>query len=253
MAQDSFQKEVRSFSEEVKEKLCWYVYRLIDPRNGETFYVGKGRGNRVFEHARGVVGEMQEQGNDPKKQRISEIRASRLQVAHIIHRHGMPEEIALEVEAALIDAYPGLTNKVTGHGSGERGSRHAEEIISEHEAEIFEATESFILLSPGNLWGSDDPYRVVQGFWKTKKERAENYKLVLAQVGGLVKVAYRPEKWLDATRENFPDNRRMTKDNSERCGFKGQEAEPEVLDRYVGKRVPDKYLGSQNPVRYCDL
>ena len=34
----------------VASKLKTYVYRLIDPRNGETFYVGKGKGNRVFAH-----------------------------------------------------------------------------------------------------------------------------------------------------------------------------------------------------------
>ena len=44
------------FPEEFKEQLKWYVYRLIDPRNGETFYVGKGQGDRVFEHARGPGG-----------------------------------------------------------------------------------------------------------------------------------------------------------------------------------------------------
>ena len=55
-----------SFPEEVSEKLKWYVYRLIDPRNGETFYVGKGRGNRVFEHGRGGIGE-NENSRDPKK------------------------------------------------------------------------------------------------------------------------------------------------------------------------------------------
>ena len=32
-----------SFPAGVAEQLKWYVYRLIDPRNGETFYVGKGR------------------------------------------------------------------------------------------------------------------------------------------------------------------------------------------------------------------
>ena len=42
-----------SFPAGVAEQLKWYVYRLIDPRNGETFYVGKGRGNRIFAHARG--------------------------------------------------------------------------------------------------------------------------------------------------------------------------------------------------------
>ena len=44
---------IDSFPPGVAEQLKWYVYRLIDPRNGETFYVGKGRGNRIFAHARG--------------------------------------------------------------------------------------------------------------------------------------------------------------------------------------------------------
>ena len=32
------QQEIDSFSQEVVEKLKTYVYRLNDPRNGETFY-----------------------------------------------------------------------------------------------------------------------------------------------------------------------------------------------------------------------
>ena len=44
------------FSPEVSDKLEYYVYRLIDPRNGDTFYVGKGKGNRVFDHVKGEVG-----------------------------------------------------------------------------------------------------------------------------------------------------------------------------------------------------
>ena len=44
-----------SFPPEVVEKLKTYVYRLIDPRNGETFYVGKGQANRVFAHARADI------------------------------------------------------------------------------------------------------------------------------------------------------------------------------------------------------
>ena len=60
------------FSQAVSAKLKCYVYRLIDPRNGETFYVGKGKGDRVFRHARGALklnGE-QEDKLDAKMQRI---------------------------------------------------------------------------------------------------------------------------------------------------------------------------------------
>ena len=39
-----------AFPAEVIQRLGYYVYRLIDPRNGETFYIGKGQGNRVFHH-----------------------------------------------------------------------------------------------------------------------------------------------------------------------------------------------------------
>ena len=38
------------FTPDVIEQLNYYVYRLIDPRDGKTFYVGKGKGNRVFAH-----------------------------------------------------------------------------------------------------------------------------------------------------------------------------------------------------------
>ena len=98
-----------SFPPDVAAKLKTYVYRLLDPRNGETFYVGKGAGDRVFTHARGER-LLDEDDLDSKMKRIRQIRLAGFEVAHVIHRHGMDEATALEVEAALIDAYPGLTN-----------------------------------------------------------------------------------------------------------------------------------------------
>ncbi len=44
---------IDSFPSGVAAKLGWYVYRLIDPEDGETFYVGKGTGDRIFHHVRG--------------------------------------------------------------------------------------------------------------------------------------------------------------------------------------------------------
>ena len=121
------------FPEGVIEHLKWYVYRLIDPRNGDTFYVGKGQRNRVFEHAKGLEVVERDELLPAKLERIKGIRNAGLEVGHVIHRHGLStQELAYEVEAAVIDAYPGLTNQAGGHGSSEYGSRHVEEIINEY-------------------------------------------------------------------------------------------------------------------------
>ena len=45
-------EEIKEFSPEVCREIGYYVYRLVDPRNGQTFYVGKGKNNRVFAHAK---------------------------------------------------------------------------------------------------------------------------------------------------------------------------------------------------------
>jgi hypothetical protein len=126
--------QVESFSPDVSRKLGWYVYRLIDPRNGETFYVGKGKGNRVFSHIR-AAGGLEGDDLDNKIKRIRQIHNAGFEVAHVIHRHGMDEGTAFEVEAALIDAYPGLTNIAGGTGSNDFGAMHAKEIVGRYAAE----------------------------------------------------------------------------------------------------------------------
>ena len=110
------------FSEEISNKLKYYVYRLIDPRNGDTFYVGKGKGNRVFAHANAETGADADSDElSDKMQRIREIKNDGFDIAHIIHRHGIDEDTALAVEAALMETYPGILNIAGGHGSNEYG------------------------------------------------------------------------------------------------------------------------------------
>ena len=252
-----------SFPAGVADQLKWYVYRLIDPRNGETFYVGKGRRDRVFAHAKGdfrdttvsQVKEIEEteDASDLKIKRINEIRSTGLEVGHVIHRHGIEHEtVAYEIEAALIDAYPGLTNQIGGHGSGDFGSRHVEEIVQRYGTEPFEVRHSLILIYIGASYRNyrDNPYDAVRFAWKESHDRVSRYELVLGHANGLVVGAYRPKRWLRATQANFPGFGES--DLSNRWGFIGEQAEEEIWSYYLGKRIPEEYKGAQNPIRYCD-
>ena len=159
------------FTPDVAGKLGYYVYRLIDPRNGETFYVGKGKENRVFEHA---AGEQAEDSDVEKIERIRKIKVSRLKVGHIIHRHGMDEKTAFEVEAALIDAYAGLTNIANGHGSSEFGSMHYKEIIERYVAREMEFQHKILLISVNHSATERSLYEATRFSWRLDRKRASN-------------------------------------------------------------------------------
>ena len=116
--------DMNGFSPGVAEELGHYVYRLIDPRDGQTFYVGRGQKNRVFDHINNDL-KRDEGRNDLslKLETIRKIRRAGLRPTHIIHRHGMTRDAAIEVEAALIDMFPALTNIAPGQDSQQRGPR----------------------------------------------------------------------------------------------------------------------------------
>jgi uncharacterized protein len=242
-----------AFPLEVHSSLKWYVYRLIDPRNGNTFYVGKGQGNRVFEHARGelIDEDIDQNESGIMSQRsdiIQAIRRAGLAVLHVIHRHGLEtSEIAFQIEAALIDAYPGLTNAIGGHGSSVYGCRSVDQIASAYAAAPMVVGEPLILIFVGKaLDEGRDIYDSVRAVWRMSLKKAEKHKLVLAYDGVLVIGAYRPERWLEGTKANFPF---IPKDpTKKRIGFVGTHAN--VWDDYVGRRVPPRAKGAANPIRY---
>lgn len=231
----------------VAEKLAWYVYRLIDPRNGETFYVGKGRNDRIFQHAQGAVSD-QEDALSAKLGRIRSILASGLNVIYLVHHHGIEdEETAYRIETAVMDCFPGLTNIVGGHGGGQFGARHVEQIISEYAAVEFEPRERILAISIGQTHAERSIYDAVRGVWKLDVERARQQEIVLAVVGRVVRGVFRAQAWVPATIENFPH---LTEDLPGRVGFVGSPAEPTVVERYLNRLVPRAYQHGQNPVRF---
>jgi uncharacterized protein len=77
--------EENHFSQIVSVSLQCYVYRLIDPRSGVTFYVGRGQGNRVFSHAAGhEKPKTYEEAKSLKIDMIRAIKADGFRVIHVI-------------------------------------------------------------------------------------------------------------------------------------------------------------------------
>jgi hypothetical protein len=160
----------------------------------------------------------------------------------------MDDKTATQVEAALIDAYPGLTNIAGGTGSGDFGAMHASEIIARYCAEPAVFVHKAILISVNIAAKETSLYEAVRYAWKLKKSTAEQADVILATVRGEIVGAFVAHRWLEATAENFPG--RVTAPG--RYGFEGEEAPADVVARYVGKRVPDEYRkpGAANPIKY---
>jgi hypothetical protein len=236
------------FTPKVASSLGSYVYRLIDPRNGETFYVGRGKGNRVFQHVKGELGT----GADDltsKLKRIRAIRVSGFEVDHLIHRHGMDEATACEVEAALIDAYPETQNEISGVGSDQRGLMHAQQIIQRYEAREAIFRHKILMINVGrSVLDQQNIYEAVRYSWKIDPAKAWRADFVLAVQQGLIIGTFVAVEWLDSTSKNFPGRQGV----SGRWGFVGREAPEQIKKQYVGKRVPDRYRrqGAANPIRY---
>lgn len=238
-----------TFQPNVQESLRFYVYRLIDPRSGETFYVGKGRGNRVFQHAMDELGAKEEETD--KLNRIRTIRNSGLNVLHIIHRHGMDEKTAFEVEAALIDAYPGLTNILGGVDNGDRGVMHTDQIIRLYTAEEADLSNHKALLIKLNANALEQNlYEATRFAWKIDTKKAKKAEIVLAVIGGIVRDVFIPHKWLEANQTNFPG--RLEYPVKTRYGFTGKQADDRIRKQYIGKSIPQCYRkrGAASPVRY---
>lgn len=128
-------KHINQFSESTLAQLekdqqhVFYVYCLMDPRNDECFYVGKGKGNRIFKHKQDAQKQLlyedifiEENKDNLKFNRINEICSNDLNVLGYIISYGLTESEAFSAENVLIN-FLNLTNKTTltnminGHGS----------------------------------------------------------------------------------------------------------------------------------------
>lgn len=241
------------FPAEVAKALEHYVYRLIDPRNADTFYVGKGKGDRVFQH---VLGQLPENGfeetSDTKLRRIREIQNAGFDVQHVIHRHGLDSQTAFEVEAALMDAYPGIANIAGGHGNADRGVAHSREIIERYSADDVEIDDNCIEILVQRSAVENNIYDGTRFAWRLDVRRARNASFALAVINGIVVEVFAIDDWFPATAENFP-LLAPSEGWPGRFGFVGSKAPTGIRAKYIRKRMPRRERGAANPIRYFNV
>lgn len=155
----------------------------------------------------------------------------------------MSRESALEVEAALIDATPGLANVLSGHGSNERGPAHVDQLVDQYgatEIEFKPIHKLLIIKVKPETVEERGIYDAVRRSWRVNKQRAEEAKYVLAIVDGICHGVFVVDTWQES------------KEIPGRYEFRGREAEEAVSTIYKGRRIPDRMRkpGMASPILY---
>lgn len=250
-AQLDLEPSIREFSPFVQENIRYYVYLLQDPRDGEVFYVGKGRGNRVFSHA---SADLADSDATEKLDRIRAILNAGLRPHAMLLRFELDERTALHVESAAIQllGLDSLTNRAHGHHIS-RGLMSVDVAASIYEAaEAPPIEEPVLLIRIPRLWDpAMDPcdlYEATRGWWRVgpRRERA-TYAMAVSR--GVVREVFRIKSWRQRTR----GDRDWEDDTGEkpRWGFTGHPAEE--MAHYRNKDVSRYFKpGAANPIRYLN-
>lgn len=231
------ERVLKKFSEQVSKELGFYVYLYVDPRNEEIFYIGKGRGNRCFNHLKDV-------SDSDKKNRIDRIfkDTNGLGPRIEILAHGLTSDEALKVEAAAIDLVDikNLTNLKRGHYTKSYGRTSVENIIAEYQAEEAVFEEKGICfklnkyfdhrLSPVEL------YDYTRGFWCINVNgKAADARLAFAVYKGVIQEVYEIVSWHEEG-QTFSSRKKVERDKPKK-EFVGRLASDEKREKYRFKHV----------------
>lgn len=250
------------FDEKSQQELKYYVYMLLDPTNNKPFYVGKGIGNRVFNHLACALKD--NDTSNAKYDKIREIIQSGHIIKHIIIRHGLSESEAFKIEASLIETliYCGLllSNIVVGHNSIEKGLMTSEEIVRLYNAQpLNHIRADCILININKTYkrgnGTDPIYQATKETWLISEGRLNKIKYVLSEFRGLIVEVFKVNNWYPKQRtKNKTTNKEMKikiKVEVTGYGFEGEVAPEEIRNLYINKSVAhSKQRGAAQAIRY---
>lgn len=247
-----------SFKQSVTEALKCYVYALIDPRDNRIFYIGKGTGNRVYQHAQAAI---TEDSQSLKLSTIREIQNLGLTVRHYIIRHNLTEHEAYLVESTIIDllTYPAfnkeniLTNIVSGHHQWDEGIKTDEEInilydcpkiepIPGDKLLLVSLNKSYNQSKASGVYRRANDYESARKYWAISPDKADKIDYILGIYRGIVRIV------IDV-KNNYPCE--VAEDGTvfkkPRFAFVGDVVQDSP---YLNKDVTDYPFGSGGAVTY---
>ena len=245
----------KEFSQNTIKNLGYYVYIYSNPDTKQPFYIGKGKGNRCFNHLF--------QDNDSEKvAKIQEIIKNGKEPIIEILVHGVDEETALKVEAAAIDliGIDKLTNVHKGHHASTYGRVDVDELNARYNQKnlnLEDITDDVIMIRINTTYYNGisdfDLYEMTRCCWKVNLNQASKAKYAFSIYDGMIMEVYEIKAWFPAysTMHNFKQLEETVEKDVGRYEFIGNVAPEEIRKKYVGCMVSSVFSkGNQNPIKY---
>jgi len=260
--------------QEIFDALGYYVYALVNPRDKQIFYVGKGKNDRVLQHAQGIIDTKKDEEDTEKIALIKEILTEGKKVEYYILRHGLTEDMAFTVESTVIDLLTyqdfktqdigHLSNIQSGYAQSSFGIKTLDEIKEYYGAEEYDLEPkvkegiNFIAIKlnsnrlhneyEGNL------FKQTSFCWRVSLDRANKCHYVLALVNGIVRAIFPCHNAWRHTIEDEIDPK-YPQDRNRHCFGRIEPQDPQELEELkkelVGKRIKGLH-NAQNAIAYFD-
>jgi hypothetical protein len=174
MIENLNKEECDSIPQDAWQKLGCYVYALRDPRDNKIFYIGKGGGkedgnSRVCSH----FTEAEKSSDGSKLNRIRDIWANGEAVDWFIVRQNIAEDVALQIEATLIDTLNisqngQVYNQKKGKNSALNGLLSSADLFKYGAAPVAPKNQYgrvFIFPVSNALWNKLSSYDAIRSAW----------------------------------------------------------------------------------------
>jgi hypothetical protein len=251
---------MNKFSSTEIKALKYYVYVYSNPTTHEIFYVGKGKGNRVFAH-------LDDTTESDKVKYLNDLKRQNIKPCIEILTHGIDDsETALKIESSIIDliGINNLTNQQKGFRSATFGRMNLEQLKSAYIQEPVDIVEPSILIRINQAFRysmtSMELYDYTRGHWVLNPDNAQQAKYAFSIYEGIIQEVYEIAGWFKAgttysVREN---NELIEREAGERLDkryeFVGNLAEQSIRDKYKYKSVGGLFKkGNSNPIMYLNL